>query len=66
MSILFDIKKILYLSIRRKDRQYQRNLALWAFLNRGNIEGTNSSKICVRSVHIYALFYICVEASFSE
>ena len=35
-------------------------LAFCAF-NRGNMEGTNSSRMCVRCLDMYALFDICGE-----
>ena len=35
-------------------------------VNRGNTEGTNSLKICVGSLCMYALFYVCVRIDFAD
>ena len=45
---------------RRNGPRYQRVLALCAFLNRGNTEGTNSSKIlCLTFVYILLYVNLC-------
>ena len=56
-SFLYFKKKNLVLINRRNGPRYQRVLALCAFLNRGNTEGTNSSKILC-SMFVYVLFYV--------
>ena len=33
--------------------------------NRGNTEGTNSSKISFGCLHMYVLFYVCVRICFA-
>ena len=53
-NILF---KNLVLINRRIGPRYQRVLALCAFFNRGDTEGTNSSKILC-SMFVYVLFYV--------
>ena len=42
---------------RRNGPRYQRVLALCAFFNRGDTEGTNSAKILC-SMFVYVLFYV--------
>ena len=42
---------------RRNGPRYQRVLALCAFFNRGDTEGTNSSKILC-PMFVYVLFYV--------
>ena len=59
----------------RNGPRYQRVLALCAFFNRGNTEGTNSSKI-FRLMFVYVFFcfvfwvggwvYICVRIDFVD
>ena len=51
------LKKNLVLINRRNGPRYQRVLAVCAFFNRGDIEGTNASKILC-PMFVYALFYV--------
>ena len=47
---------------RRNGPRYQRVLALCAFFNRGDTEGTNSSKIlCSMFVYVLLYVYLCTE-----
>ena len=54
---LFILLKNLVLINRRNGPRYQRVLALCAFFNRGDTEGTKSSKISC-SMFVYVLFYV--------
>ena len=59
LSIAFFIlkRKNLVMINRRNGPRYQRVLALCAFFNRGDTEGTNSSKILC-AMFVYVLFYV--------
>ena len=56
-SPVLNFFKHLILINRRNGPRYQRVLALCAFLNRGDTEGTKSSKISC-SMFVYVLFYV--------
>ena len=59
-SFFIPLKKNLVLINRRNGPRYQRVLVLRAFLNRGNTEGTNSSKmLCLTFVFVLLYENLC-------
>ena len=59
---LLCLKKVLI--DRRNSLRYQRMLAIRAFFNRGNTEGTNSSKILCLMFVYFCFMWICVWTDF--
>ena len=60
LSFFYTLKKNIVLTNRRNGPRYQRVLASCAFFNRGDTEGTNSSKnLCLTFVYVLLYVNLC-------